>query len=131
MAQIITPQKAKLGPDNNTTAYIYIYIYGCYLDWWAQKWPKSQKIPNVIVKKGQQKLPQNCGGFCCVLDFFFLNFFVFFSLVLLSSCCFMISWNPNTAHQMRLQAYYGWIRNPFLLHVDDFGPKHLFLQCFQ
>ena len=26
MAQIITPQKAKLGPDNNTTA-IYIYIY--------------------------------------------------------------------------------------------------------
>ena len=30
MAQIITPQKAKLGPDNNTTAYsicIYIYIY--------------------------------------------------------------------------------------------------------
>ena len=26
LAQIITPQKAKLGPDNNTTAYIYIYI---------------------------------------------------------------------------------------------------------
>ena len=23
--QIMTPQKAKLGPDNNTTAYIYIY----------------------------------------------------------------------------------------------------------
>ena len=27
MAQIITPQKAKLGPDNNTTAYIYIYTH--------------------------------------------------------------------------------------------------------
>ena len=27
LAQIITPQMAKLGPDNNTTAYIYIYIY--------------------------------------------------------------------------------------------------------
>ena len=27
LAQIIIPQKAKLGPDNNTTAYIYIYIY--------------------------------------------------------------------------------------------------------
>ena len=26
MAQIITPQKAKLCPDNNTTAYIYIEI---------------------------------------------------------------------------------------------------------
>ena len=27
---------------------------------------------------------------------------------------------------------YGWIRNPFLLQVDDLGPKkHLFLQCFQ
>ena len=27
LAQIITPEKAKLGPDNNFTAYIYIYIY--------------------------------------------------------------------------------------------------------
>ena len=29
--QIITPEKAKLGPDNNSTAciYIYIYIYPC------------------------------------------------------------------------------------------------------
>ena len=27
MAQIMTPQKAKLGPDNDTTACIYIYIY--------------------------------------------------------------------------------------------------------
>ena len=27
MAQIITPQKAKLGPDNNTTVCICIYIY--------------------------------------------------------------------------------------------------------
>ena len=25
--QIMTSHKAKLGPDNNTTAYIYIYIY--------------------------------------------------------------------------------------------------------
>ena len=24
--EIITPQKAKLGPDNNTTTYVYIYI---------------------------------------------------------------------------------------------------------
>ena len=31
LAQIITPQKAKLGPDNNTTAYIYIYIYAVKL----------------------------------------------------------------------------------------------------
>ena len=27
MAQIITPKMAKLGPDNNFTACIYIYIY--------------------------------------------------------------------------------------------------------
>ena len=33
-----------------------------------------------------------------------LNFFVFFSLFLLVSCCFMTSWNPKTVHQMRLQA---------------------------
>ena len=26
---------------------------------------------------------------------------------------------------------FGWIRNPFLIHLDDLGPKHLFLQCFQ
>ena len=29
LAQIITPQKTKLGSDNNTTANIYIYIYIC------------------------------------------------------------------------------------------------------
>ena len=27
LAQIITPEKAKLGPDNNFTACIYTYIY--------------------------------------------------------------------------------------------------------
>ena len=31
MAQIITPEMAKLGPDNNFTAYIYIYIYAVEL----------------------------------------------------------------------------------------------------
>ena len=78
---------------------------GCNLDWWAKRWPKSQKIPSFIVKNGQQKPPQNRGGFCWpFLCFFFLDFFVFLSLFLLVSCCFMTSWNPKTAHQMRLQA---------------------------
>ena len=54
------------------------------------------KIPSFIVKNGQQKPPQNRGGFCCVLGFFFLNFSVFFFSFLLISCCFMTSWNPKT-----------------------------------
>ena len=33
MAQIITPERAKLGPDNNFTAYIYIHIH---------MWPKPR-----------------------------------------------------------------------------------------
>ena len=61
---------------------------GCNLDWWAKKRPKSQKIPSFRVKNGQQKPPQNRGGFCCVFGFFFLNFFVFFSLFLLNFLLF-------------------------------------------
>ena len=145
-----------------------------------------KKSLSFIVKNGQCNPPQNRGGFCCVLCFFFLDFFVFFSFFLLVSlgrtpkgaystrgrsrhlletpfsepllrtllrtpfyckthrrppsqnpsenpfprtlprtfsepfsercvavrplrrasysCCFMTSWNPKTAHQMRLQA---------------------------
>ena len=63
-----------------------------------------KKIPSFIVKNGQQKPPQNRGGFCCVLGCFFLIFFVFFSLFLLTSCRFVTSWNSKTAHQMRSQA---------------------------
>ena len=33
------------------------------------------------------------------------QFICLFLLVSLISCCFMTSWNPKTAHQMRLQAY--------------------------
>ena len=61
-----------------------------------------KKIPNFIVKNGQQKPPQNRGGFCCIFGSFFLNFCLF----LLVSCCFMTSWNPKTIHQMRLQAFF-------------------------
>ena len=31
LAQIITPEMAKLGPDNNFKAYIYIYIFHIYM----------------------------------------------------------------------------------------------------
>ena len=69
------------------------------------KMAQISKIPNFIVKSGRQKPPQIRGGFSCISGFFFLNFFVFFSLFLLISCGFMTSWNPKTAHQVRLQAY--------------------------
>ena len=62
-------------------------------------------MPSFIVKNGPEKPPQKRGCFCCIFGFFFLNFFVFFPLFLLISCCFMLSWNPKTAHQVRLQAY--------------------------
>ena len=62
-------------------------------------------MPSFIVKNGPEKPPQKCGCFCCIFGLVFLNFFVFCPLFLLISCCFMLSWNPKTAHQVRLQAY--------------------------
>ena len=61
-----------------------------------------KKIPSFIGKDGPQKPPQNRG---CVFGFFLLDVSAFFPLFLLISCGFMTSWNPKTAHQMRLQAY--------------------------
>ena len=52
----------------------------------------------------QQKRHKNVAVFCCICGFFFSRFLCLFPLVLLISCCFMLSWNPETAHQVRLQA---------------------------
>ena len=71
----------------------------------GQKIGKNLKKPSFIVKKGPEKPPQKRGCFCCIFGLFFLNFFVFSPLFLLISCCFMLSWNPKTAHQVRLQAH--------------------------
>ena len=108
----VTPPVTGGSPDREPGVKVLCIILGpkehksgCNLDWWGhENGPKSQKIPSFIVKNGQQKPPRFCGGFCCVFGFSFFNFFVFFSLFLLVSCCFMTSWNPKTAHQMRLQA---------------------------
>ena len=79
-------------------------------------------MPSFIVKNGPEKPPQKRGCFCCIFGLFFLNFFVFFPLFLLISCCFMLSWNPKTAHQVRLQAYIyiKWLK-PLL--VGKFASK--------
>ena len=66
---------------------IAIYIDGCNLNWWAQEWPKSLKIPGLIVNNGRQKPPQNRGGFLLYFRFFFLSIFVFFPVV---SPCFLL-----------------------------------------
>ena len=65
-------------------------------------------MPRFIVKNGPKRQPQNRGCVSCIFGFFFLNFSVIFPLFLLISCiscCFIPSWNSQTAHQMRLQAY--------------------------
>ena len=71
-------------------------------------------MPRFIVKNGPKRQPQNRGCVSCIFGFFFLNFFVIFPLFLLISCCFIPSWNPQTAHQMRLQAkiYFGVWKTP-------------------
>ena len=61
-------------------------------------------MPSFVVKNDPKTQPQNCGCFSCIFGLFFLDLFVFFPLFLLISCCFISSWNPLTAHQMRLQA---------------------------
>ena len=62
----------------------HIYIYICNLNWWAPKWPTYQKSPNYWVKNGQDKPPQNRGGFSCIFGLFFLQLFVIFPLFLFS-----------------------------------------------
>ena len=42
---------------------------------------KILNTQSFIVKNGQQKPTQNRGDFCCIVGFFFLDFFVFFLLV--------------------------------------------------
>ena len=85
--------------------YIYIYIYMAVTSIGGQKLAKIFKNAQFYSEKWPRKPPQKRGCFCCIFDFFFLNFFVFFPLFLLISCCFMLFWNPKTAHQVRLQAY--------------------------
>ena len=52
----------------------------------------------------QKNRHKNVAVFAVFLVSFFLNFFLFLSSFLLVSCFFMTSWNPKTAHQVRLQA---------------------------
>ena len=69
-------------------------------------------MPSFIVKNGAKRQPQKRGCFSCIFGFFFPNFFVFspnFSLVPAVSC-HLGSWNPQTAHQMRLQAIVGSLK---------------------
>ena len=92
--------------------YIYIYIYVAVTSIGGRKnGPNLKKIPSFIVENGQQKPPQHFSWrfLLAVFGFFFLNFFVLFHLFLLISCCFLPSWNPKTAHQMRLQAIWLYI----------------------
>ena len=62
----------------------YIYMCGCNLHW------KTATKP---------------WRFLLRFGFLLSHCFVFFSLFLRVSCCFISSWNPKTARQMRLQAY--------------------------
>ena len=63
------------------------------------------KNPQFYSQKWPTKTATKSWLFLLYFRFIFLNFFVLFSLFLLISCCFITSWNPKTAHQMRLQAY--------------------------
>ena len=55
---------------------------GCNLDWWATKMAKFfKKIPSFIVKNGQQKPPQNRGGFLLRFGFLLSQFLCPFLLV--------------------------------------------------
>ena len=53
---------------------------GCNLNWWSQKnGQKSLEIPKLLVKHGQQKPPQNRGGFCWPFSASFFSTSVSFS----------------------------------------------------
>ena len=103
----LTLERLKRGTKTNSPAYIYIYtyIYMAVTSIGGQKIVKHLKNAQFYSENGPEKPPQKCGCFCCIFGFFFVNFFVFFPLFLLISCCFVLSWNPKTAHQVRLQAY--------------------------
>ena len=56
---------------------VYIYIYGGDPNWWAHFGQKSQFSPSFIVKIGQEKPPQICGGFSCFQVFLLSSFCLF------------------------------------------------------
>ena len=61
--------------------YIYIYIYMAVTSIGGQKNGQNlKKIPSFIVKNGQQKPPQNRGGFLLRFLFFFFHKFLCFFL---------------------------------------------------
>ena len=111
--QIFFPEFLPESPSHTgdmASLYIYIYIffffiYGCNLDWGTQKWPTSLKVPSFVVKMGnnnRHKIVAVSVAFLAHLS----QFLCLFPLVVspLISCCFMTSWSPQAAHQMRLQA---------------------------
>ena len=62
-----------------------------------------KNFPSFIVKNGRQRQPQIVAVFVVFLVLL-SQFLCLFLLVSPHSRCFMTSWNPKTAHQMRLQA---------------------------
>ena len=62
-------------------------------NWWAHFGQKSQFFPNFIVKIGQEKTPQKCGGFSCFQVFSSFFFLPFFAFVFLLSLCISTSWS--------------------------------------
>ena len=71
----------------------------------GKKLGKILKNAQFYSEKWPRKTATKTWLFLLYFWFLLLNFFVFFPLFLLISCCFMLSWNPKTAHQVRLQAF--------------------------
>ena len=99
LAQIITVQKAKLGPDNNSTAYIYIspHVMGRYSAFLAFLPSFIAKMPTTY---SHWKVAVNL-FFSFLVFLFFCLFLTYFSLFL----CFYKSQSLKIAHQLRCAAY--------------------------
>ena len=69
LAQIITLQMAKLGPENNSTAYIYIYIC-CKVKKWSKIWGFKVKKWSKLKAKKWSKLFHCFPHFYSVLGHF-------------------------------------------------------------
>ena len=73
-------------------------------------WPKSQKNnPSFIVKHGQQKPPQNRGGFCCIFGFFLSQFLCLFPLVSPYFLLFPAILEPQNSPPNEVTSIYGCI----------------------
>ena len=107
--------------------YTYVQIYMAVTSIGGPKRVSIIKIPNFIVKDGQQKPPQNRGGFCCIFGSSF-SISCPFPLVSPSFLLFHAILKPQNSPPNEVTSIF---KGPVVCHLERKLLYHRFLEkCF-